>query len=99
MISFSASLPHWLYRVLDRKLGRQGWFSFYRHGKINEDRSWEVQLDHFGFSTLLSFELNCSLRGSHHAGPAFEITLLGFMFRVEAPSNHHWDYENDCWEA
>ncbi len=45
------------------------------------------------------FEIDLDLRwqGSDHAGPSFEINLLGYTFRIGISDKRHWNSETNSW--
>ena len=102
MLNISLRFPRWF--ITHRKQtgickGRYEWFSFHRWGRVNENRSWEIQLDHFGWDDIFKFRLGLDRVGFDHAGPEVELTILGFMFHFTMPSNQHWDYDTGNWES
>lgn len=97
MISLHIGLPYWISHRLDSRLPNQGWAEFYRHGKVNDHRSWEFQTGHFGFDTLLSIRAGLALQGADHASPEFELNVLGFMLHFTMPDNRHWNHEHGRW--
>lgn len=66
-------------------------------GLLSKNKAWELQL-YFTDYTLFKFELSLDFTGASHAGPRFEICLLGYTFSAMIYDTRHWDYEKNQWE-
>ena len=68
-----------------------------RSGKITTNKCWELEL-YFSDFNLLGFDIRILFSGEDHAGPAFEICLLGWTFGGKIYDRRHWDHKNGRWE-
>lgn len=73
---------------------------FFRHGSFGwwPKKHWEIQVAYWGLHRIFEFTLDLRFRGSHHAGPRFEIGVFGLWLAVTMHDERHWDYDNNCWE-
>jgi hypothetical protein len=46
---------------------------------------------------LFEISLDLRWRGSDHAGPSFEINLLGYTARIGISDKRHWNSETNSW--
>lgn len=46
---------------------------------------------------LFKFELDINWRGHDHAGPEFDITVLGLGFKIGLTDVRHWNYDKNRW--
>ena len=67
--------------------------------KGTQHKAFSFQITKFPAYQLLDISLNTEWRGSDHAGPRFEIDILGLFFGIGIYDTRHWDYESDCWEG
>lgn len=59
-----------------------------------KNKFWELQL----MRTAEIFKLKVSFTSRQdHAGPEFEIGLLGLNFHAMIYDNRHWDHDNNRW--
>ena len=65
-------------------------------GRVTENKTWEVEI--LKTYNLFRFDLQYTVR-QDHAGPSFEIGLLGWEFRVSVHDNRHWNYSTNDWEV
>jgi hypothetical protein len=99
MLHISLRMPNWIGQRGSRSARSVKWFSFYRHGRVTQNRSWELQLDYWGWGKLFGLDLGLDWEGSDHAGPEIELTILGFTVHFTMPRNDHWDYDTNTWES
>lgn len=66
--------------------------------RIASNKYLELQVSQFGCDCLIDFDLNLTWRGYDHAGPGFEVTVLGFFFSAKIYDSRHWDYDSSKWE-
>lgn len=99
MISFALSLPNWFGGKSDFSMKASKWWSYHAFGQLSATRSWEIQLDYWGWFRLFEFELGLNLNGSDHAGPRFQLTLLGYSIEITAPDTRHWNHEAGRWNT
>jgi hypothetical protein len=71
---------------------------FDKNWAITKNKSLETQLAWIGWATLFEITIGISWRGRDHAGPLFEIILLGLFFSIQLYDKRHWDNEHNCWE-
>ena len=64
---------------------------------VSRHRTLEIQIYRYAYNL---FELSLDLRwwGLSHAGPRFELGILGWTIEISLPSNHHWNKEKNDWE-
>ena len=90
MIRFSFGIANWRWPCEFRNIYNRAW-------AVSQNRTLEIQFDRYDYELLgLSFDLRWS--GQSHAGPDFELNILGYNFRISLPDNRHWDRETDTWE-
>lgn len=65
--------------------------------RISKTRTLELQVYRYG-AQLIDCDVTLHFTGSDHAGPHFELGLLGFYFSISIPDNRHWDLINSRWE-
>ena len=63
---------------------------------ITKNKIFELGFYKYAWS-LFEFNLDLRLRGHDHAGPSFEINLLGYNARIGISDKRHWDYETNSW--
>ena len=90
MIRFSFGIANWRKPCEFRNIYNRAW-------AVSQHRTLEIQFDRYDYE-LLGLSLDLRWRGSDHAGPDFEINVLGYNFRISLPDNRHWDLETDNWE-
>jgi hypothetical protein len=91
MIRFSFGIANWRKPCEFRNIYNRAW-------TVSRNRTLEIQFDHYDYELLgLSFDLRW--QGQSHAGPDFELNILGWCFRIGLPDNRHWDYKNNSWET
>jgi hypothetical protein len=90
MIRFNFGIVNWRQACEFRNLYSRGW-------SVSQNRTLEVQFYRYNHELLgLTFDLQW--RGCDHAGPEFEINVLGWNFRITLPDRRHWDYDIYDWE-
>ena len=90
MIRFIFSIANWRKPCEFRNIYNRAW-------AVSQNRTLEIQFDRYDYDLLgISFDLRW--RGQSHAGPDFELNILGWNFRISLPDNRHWDRETDDWE-
>jgi hypothetical protein len=65
---------------------------------VSKHRTLEVQFYRYDHE-LLSLTVDLQWQGCDHAGPEFEINVLGWNFRITLPDNRHWNYDSYNWEV
>lgn len=89
MIRLSFGIANWRRPCEFRNIYNRSW-------AVSKTRTLEIQFDRYDYELMgLSFDL--CWRGGDHAGPKFEINILGWCFGISLPDNRHWDYEKDNW--
>jgi hypothetical protein len=68
-----------------------------KNWKLSENKNLEMQFNK-DKNVVLNLEMDLIFGGRDHAGPYFEIGLLGWSFMLSLPDNRHWDDETDTWE-
>jgi len=65
---------------------------------ISKNKTFEIGFYRYAWDL---FELSVDLRwaGSDHAGPSFEINLLGYTARIGISDNRHWNSTTNSWET
>ena len=90
MIRLSFGIANWRRPCEFRNIYNRSW-------AVSQNRTLEIQFDRYDYELLgLSFDLRWS--GQSHAGPDFELNLLGYNFRISLPDNRHWSRETNDWE-
>jgi hypothetical protein len=64
---------------------------------VTKNKTLELEFYRYAYE-VVSVDLDLSWRGRDHAGPDFELNILGWSFRIALPDNRHWDWEKDTWE-
>ena len=65
--------------------------------KITSTRSLELQFYRCG-AYLIDLDMSLCFTGFDHAGPHFDLGILGFYISVGLPDCRHWDTVNNRWE-
>jgi hypothetical protein len=68
-----------------------------RNWAVTKNKTLELQFYWFAYE-LISCDIDLAWRGEDHAGPSFELNILGWNFRIALEDNRHWDEERHCWE-
>jgi hypothetical protein len=90
MIRFSFGVANWRPPCEFKNIYNRAW-------AVSQNRTLEIQFDRYDYE-LLGIDCDLRWRGGDHAGPKFEINILGWCFRISLPDNRHWDCETDDWE-
>jgi hypothetical protein len=90
MITFNISIANPFKYKEFRNLWHRSW-------AVTQDRTVEVQIYRYTYN-LLEFGLDLRWWGDDHAGPKFELGVLGWYVEIGLPSNHHWDRNTSKWE-
>ena len=73
------------------------WRSLYQgEWRFSKNKQLEIQADYYAWF-LLAIEVDLRVRGNDHAGPAFDIRLLGLGFRIAIRDARHWNYGANTW--
>jgi hypothetical protein len=64
---------------------------------VTKNKTLELEFYRYAYE-VVSCDLDLSFRGQSHAGPNFELNVLGWNFRIALSDNRHWDYEHHRWE-
>jgi hypothetical protein len=76
---------------------RYPWRDLYQgEWQITKHTNLEVGV-FFYLRNLFEFNLDIEWRGNDHAGPQFEIAILGLEFRIAMPDTRHWYYSKNRW--
>lgn len=67
-----------------------------RTWQLAKNKYFELQFFHEP-RRLLAINVNLTWRGFDHAGPEFELTMLGYTISLHLYDNRHWDYETNDW--
>ena len=65
--------------------------------KITSTRSLQLQIYRYG-AYLIDLDMSLCFTGYDHAGPRFDLGILGYHISVELPDYRHWDTVNNRWE-
>jgi hypothetical protein len=93
--------------MINFKIGiKNPWFKytegrnlFNRHGNISKNKGWEIEIGKWAAYDIIDIRLDLSWKGSDHAGPNFEINVIGYMFKIAINDSRHWDFETGKWEV
>lgn len=61
-------------------------------------KNFEIQLAQMSAYSVFRLLFDLSWRGEDHAGPEFELDVLGFLFRMKVYDDRHWDWDKGTWE-
>lgn len=70
---------------------------FHKDFRLSKTRNLDIDINRHASDNLIDFTLDLRMSGKDHAGPRFELSILGATVEVGAPDARHWDYKNDCW--
>lgn len=90
VIRFSFGIANWRKPCEFKNIYIRSW-------AVSQNRTLEIQFDRYDYE-LLGISLDLRWWGQSHAGPDFEINILGYNFRISLLDNRHWDRETDTWE-
>jgi hypothetical protein len=90
MIRFSIGIANWRRPCEFKNIYNRAW-------AVGPNRTLEIQFDRYDYE-LLGIYLDLRWRGDDHAGPKFELNILGWCVRIDLPDNRHWDSETNDWE-
>jgi hypothetical protein len=68
-----------------------------RSWTVTENKTLELQFYRYAYE-VFNCDLDLVWKGSDHAGPNFELNILGWNVRLGLIDNRHWDYNRDTWE-
>lgn len=63
---------------------------------VSKNKTFELMLDYYTYD-LCELGFDTRWRGQDHAGPQFELRILGLGMRVAIRDNRHWNYDEDRW--
>lgn len=89
MIKFNVSIVNWRRPSRYRSVYQRSW-------AVSQHRTLEIEFDRYDYE-LFAINVDLQWRRRDHAGPEFEINVLGWCARIGLPSNRHWDYEANTW--
>lgn len=72
---------------------------FGRHGILFKNKAWEIEIIGWYPNPIFEFFLDLRWRGRDHAGPRFEIGMLGFSINLMFSDRRHWNYDENRWET
>jgi hypothetical protein len=70
---------------------------FCKDWSVSKNKNCEVQLTWFDWQTIFELHVQTHWRGHDHAGPRFEITILGLFFNIQLYDGRHWNHEKNRW--
>lgn len=73
------------------------WKSLYQgEWHVAKHKTLEIGFFKYGYN-LFECRVDLKWKGDDHAGPSFELTVLGWEFRIALPDTRHWHYEKNRW--
>jgi hypothetical protein len=90
VIRFSFGIANWRRPCEFKNIYNRSW-------TVSRNRTLEIQFDRYDYE-LLGVGVDLRWSGQSHAGPDFDLNILGWCFRIGLPDNRHWDSETDNWE-
>jgi hypothetical protein len=93
MIRFGFSIS-WPFRW---KVKQQDFVLFSK--QLFKNKAFELQISRFDPDELIDFTLDLNWRGHDHAGPRFELSILGWFFSLKLYDTRHWNYDKNRWET
>jgi len=72
---------------------------YYTNIKLSENKNFEMQITKCNPDSIFEVEVNLVWWGSDHAGPSFDIELLGYCFNIQVYDRRHWNYETNDWKV
>lgn len=63
---------------------------------VSKNKGFEAEYYYSNYN-LFHFLVDLSWRGEDHAGPEFEVSLLGYSIRFKIYDYRHWDYAMGNW--
>jgi len=70
---------------------------FCKSWKIAGHKHLEMQLTWFDWQTIFEIHAGTHWRGQDHAGPRFELTVLGLFFNIQLYDSRHWNHDTNAW--
>jgi len=67
------------------------------HWAVTENRTLELQLYRYAYE-VVGCDLDLAWQGEDHAGPNFELNILGWNFKLSLSDNRHWNLDTRTWE-
>ena len=67
------------------------------HRTVSTNKTLELQFYRYAYE-VISCDIDLAWQGQSHAGPNFELNILGWNFRIALQDNRHWNYDEDIWE-
>ncbi len=64
---------------------------------ISKNKNLEIGFYRYAWN-LFEFQVDLRWRGSDHAGPSFEINVLGYTARLGISDSRHWDSTTNDWQ-
>lgn len=71
---------------------------FFKYIPLTTTRSIEVEASR-GSRDMVSMDLCIKFRGSDHAGPYFNITVMGYSMGISMPDSRHWNRKTNDWNT
>ena len=70
--------------------------TFNQSGQLTKHKCWELE-SYYEPRRLLGFDINLEWRGSDHAGPGIELSLLGRTILFKIYDIRHWNSKENNW--
>ncbi len=64
---------------------------------VTKNKTLELEFYRYAYE-IVSCDLDLSWQGQSHAGPNFELNILGWNFKLSLSDSRHWDHEHHRWE-
>jgi hypothetical protein len=66
--------------------------------RVSKNKTLEIGFFNYAYNL---FEISTDLRfwGRDHAGPEFEIGILGWQARIALVDNRHWNTDKNSWQT
>lgn len=65
--------------------------------KVTKNKAFEVQLALFPASTIFGITIDTNWKGSDHAGPRLNLSILWVFFSIGLYDIRHWNYSESRW--
>ena len=72
--------------------------NWYKRVQLSKNKSFDIQLYLGDPDVIIGIKLETDWWGRDHAGPYFEINILGLEFIVQIYDHRHWDWDKQGWE-
>jgi len=65
--------------------------------KVTKNKVVEFEITRYAHD-LLGIHLSTDFTGNDHAGPRFDLALLGYSVSIKMYDTRHWNYEQNDWQ-